>query len=100
MNHKVYPLTTHLSDVLLFPLVKARGVEHVEDHLEEIRDEMEVGFGTASTRVLGERLLVGEAKQQQFDVVYRERVVRVTDAWEEEEEMAFLYGVKALIIIL
>ena len=79
------PPPAHLRDVLLFPLVKPGGVEHVEHHLEEIRDEMEIGLGSAAARVIGEGLLVGETQQQQFDVVHRQRVVRVTDAWQEEQ---------------
>ena len=55
-------------------------VEHVECHVTEIGDEMDVALSPATPAVFTERFLFGELEQQMFEVVHSVGVARVTRA--------------------
>ncbi|KAK2142249.1 hypothetical protein NP493_4951g00002 [Ridgeia piscesae] len=66
--------------VFLFTCDRSCRVEHVECHVTEIGDEMDVALSPATPAVFTERFLFGELEQQMFEVVHSVGVARVTRA--------------------
>ena len=55
--------------ILLFPGHGSSGVEHVQGHVDEIRDQVHVALGATTPGFAGEALILSESQKQQFQIM-------------------------------